>query len=142
MFPVSQSDPDSIGKVMLKGFADLRGRSSSKTEHDRKLARSVRRTRSGSAINKSMDLADHIKPSYYMEQLKYHFALKNLDNETTKKFKEHFLRNLASMKFIKTIRMPSMDNVAKSRMQLAKLEDSLEKSKLESARNKDYRIRP
>lgn len=97
--------------------------------HDKRLDKSVKRTKSVSSSNKSLDMVDHIKPSYYMEQLKYHHALKNLDNETTKKFKEHFVRNLASIKFIKTIRVPSIDNVIKSRMQLAKLEDSLERSK-------------
>lgn len=65
-----------------------------------------------------------------MEQLRYHYSLQNLDNETTKKFKEHFLRNLASIKFIKTLRIPSIENIIKSRMQLAKLEDSLERSRI------------
>ena len=74
-------------------------------------------------------MIDHIKPSYYMEQLKYHYSLQNLDNETTKKYKEHFLRNLASVKFIKTLRVPGMENLIKSRMQLAKLEHSLVNSR-------------
>ena len=118
-----------FGKSVARGFADSRGRSSSRTVHDKKLEKSVKRNKSVNSSNKSLDLADHIKPSYYMEQLKYHYSLHNLENETTKKFKEHFLRNLASVKFIKTIRMPSVDNVIKSRMQLAKLEHSLQNSR-------------
>lgn len=74
-------------------------------------------------------MVDYIKPSYYMKALQYHYALTSLANETTKKYKEHFVQSLASMKFIKKLRVPSMDNLIKSRMQLAKLEDSLEKSR-------------
>ena len=130
MYPVRCNYVGDLGKSLAKGFAETRGRSTSRTIHEKKLDKSVKRNRSINASNTSLDMADHIKPSYYMEQLKYHYSLKNLENETTKKFKEHFLRNLASIRYIKTLRTPSIDNVMKSRMQLAKLEESQQKSRI------------
>lgn len=87
-----------------------------------------------------MDMVDHIKPSYYMKALQYHYGLKCLVNDTTKMYKEHFVQSLASMKYVKKLRVPSMDNVIKSRMQLAKLESSLESSNILSKRIKDNSV--
>lgn len=82
------------------------------------------------ASNKSLDLEDHIRPQYYMKSLQYHYSVKSVVKDTTQKFKEHFVQSLASMKYVKKLRIPSMDNVIKSRMQLAKLDSKLESSRL------------
>lgn len=98
-----------------------------KTEHDVKLERSI--SRSKRRNNMSMDLKDHIMPSYYMKSLNYHYSLPlNKLGDLTKKYKEHFVQSLASIRYLKKIRMPSMENVSKSRMQLAQLGSSHEKS--------------
>lgn len=99
-----------------------------KTIHDRLLERSVSRDRRAKQI--SMDLRDHIKPTYYMKSLQYHYAIKDTSSELTRKYKEHMVQSLASIRYIKKIRAPSMENVTKSRMQLAKLDSVLESSRL------------
>lgn len=112
---------------MSRGFSSRRNRSSPRTEHDKKLDRSVSRKRAAS--NSSMDVKDHARPSYYMKSLQYYYNLKTPDCEEAKRFKQHFLQSLASIKFLKKLRIPSMDNLIKSRMQLAKLENKLSESR-------------
>lgn len=65
-----------------------------------------------------------------MKSLQYYYALTTPSCEMTSKYKQHFLQSLASIKYLKKIRVPSMDNLIKSRMQLAKLENSLAGSSL------------
>jgi hypothetical protein len=98
-----------------------------KTIHDRLLERSVSRERRSRQF--SMDVRDHIKPTYYMKSLQYHYALKDSISELTKKYKEHMVQSLASIRYLKKIRPPSMENITKSRMQLAKLDSVLESSR-------------
>lgn len=99
-----------------------RKRASSKSDIEKKLDRSLSRERRPK--NLSMDLKDHILPTYYMKSLQYHYNLSNLSTDKTKKFKEHFLSSLASIRYLKKIKIPSMDNMLKSRVQLARLENS------------------
>jgi hypothetical protein len=77
----------------------------------------------------SKDLRDHIKPTYYMKSLQYHYAIKETRSELTRNYKEHMVQSLASIRFLKKIRAPSMENITKSRMQLAKLDSVLESSR-------------
>lgn len=86
-------------------------------------------------------MKDHIKPSYYMKSLQYYYALTNLNCPLTKIYKEHFVQSLASIKYIKKLRIPSDENLTKSQLQLARLDEQLTESKTLNNKRKDDSVR-
>lgn len=92
-----------------------------KTEHDKKLDRSVSRDRSRGS---SVDLKAQTAHSYYMASLRYYCSITGPDPPQGKIYKQHILQSLASIKHLSKHRIPSLENLIKSRMQLAKLEDN------------------
>ena len=126
-FQVDLLHLDKFSKAISKGFSDRRGKSPNpRSEHDRKLDRSVSRKRGVSTS--SMEVKDHAAQSYYMKSLQYYYNLPSKTSEAAKKYKDHFLQSLASIKYLKKLRIPSIDNLIKSRMQLAKLDNNLANS--------------
>jgi hypothetical protein len=111
--------------VFSRGVLSLQNRRGIKTEHDRKLERSVSR---GKKNTDSLEMKDHIKPSYYMKALQYYNSLSMTHSDLAKKFKEHLLQSFASVRFLRKVRVPSIDNVMKSRMQLAQIDNQSQKS--------------
>lgn len=115
-----------VAHVFSKGVLSLQNRRGIKTEHDRKLERSVSR---GRKSTNSLELKDHVRPTYYMKALQYYNSLSITQNDLAKKFKEHLLQSLASFRFLKKVRAPSIDNIHKSRMQLAQIDSHAQNSK-------------
>lgn len=114
-----------VTNAFSKGALSVRNRQGIKTEHDRKLERSVSR---GRKSTNSLELKDHVRPAYYMKALQYYNSLAGTHSDLAKKYKEHLLQSLASARFLKKVRVPSLDNVQKSRMQLALLDPHVSKS--------------
>lgn len=115
-----------VTNAFSKGVLSVQNRRGIKTEHDRKLERSVSR---GRKSTNSLELKDHVKPSYYMKALQYYNSLSMTHTDLARKYKEHLLQSLASVRFLKKVRVPSIDNVQKSRMQLAQLDNQASKSR-------------
>ena len=65
-----------------------------------------------------------------MKSLQYYYRLGGKLSTTANVYNEHFLKSLASIRYLKKIKIPSLENVLKSRMQLAKLDDELESSRI------------
>lgn len=95
---------------------------------DQRLDRSISRDKH--IRLRSTELKDVIKPTYYMKNLQYYYPLPPPVHAQAAKYKEHFVHSLASIKYVKKIRVPSYDNILKCRMQLARLDSAASKSTL------------